>query len=85
MGIVGRAARIDAHHRQRSGSALARLRSTASIMREDRLGDLSTDAQHGVERIERALRDHRDAGPADAAALLGVGADQILAQEADRA
>src|SRR5205085_6469291 len=50
-----------------------------------RVDELVTDAHHGVERVHRALEDHRDVEPPELAQLLVALADEILTTEADAA
>ncbi len=55
------------------------------LVRLDRVDDLVADGHHRVERVHRALEDHRDLAPAEALEL-GVGHRQhVLAAEADLA
>ena len=60
-----------AHEVEQLDRALARLIVTdAGIVRRDRLGDLVTDREHGIERRHRILEDHRNLPTADLLQLL---------------
>ena len=54
-------------------------------MRAHHVHELVADAHHGVERVHRALEDHGDVAPAEAAQLLLALADEVLAAEEDAA
>ena len=45
-----------------------------ALVRVHRVDELVADAHHRVERVHRALEDHRDVAPAEAAQLLGARA-----------
>ena len=51
----------------------------------DRLADLAPDALDGVERVQRALEDDRELGPAHRAQAPGPHRQHVLAVEQDRA
>src|SRR5205814_2967698 len=52
-----------------------------ALVRAHRVDELVADAQDGVERVHRALEDHRHVAPAEAAQLLRALADEVLAPE----
>src|SRR4029077_2446817 len=54
-----------------------------ALMRLHHVDELVAYAHHGIERVHRALEDHRDVLPAIAAKLLTLAADEILAAEED--
>ena len=54
-------------------------------MRLEALGDLSTDAQDGVQARQRILEDHGDARPADVAQLFLWQSNELAAFEAHAA
>ena len=55
------------------------------LVRADRLHDLMTHLEEGMERRERVLEDHRDAGAADSAQVLRRHGQEILSVEHDAA
>src|SRR5436190_427412 len=56
-----------------------------ALVRLHRVDELVADAHHGIERVHRALKDHRDVPPAEAAYVLVAFADEVLAPEDDAA
>src|SRR5205807_1851261 len=56
-----------------------------ALVRTHRVDELVAHAHHRVERVHRALEDHRDVAPAEAAKLLGLLADEVLALVEDAA
>ena len=64
-------------------ASAARLRD--ALVRAHHVDELVADAHDGVERVHRALEDHRDVPPAVAAQLVAALADEILAAEEDAA
>ena len=73
--------------RARAARRRARARAALSMLlvRAHHVDELVADAHHRVERVHRALEDHRDVAPAEAAQLLGAHADDVLAAEEDAA
>ena len=79
----------DAHALQQLAHALAHRAAVGlGIVQADRIADLARDALDGIERVERALEDQRDLGPAQLAhAALGAPVhvdDTVLGGEVDR-
>ena len=64
-GYCRRRARRDADALEQLGDARVGVR--AGLVQADRLGDLPVDPHHGVERVHRALEDHRRGPPAHVA------------------
>ena len=55
------------------------------LVRAHHVDELVADAHDGIERVHRALEDHGDVAPPEAAQLLVALAGEVLAPEADRA
>ena len=69
-------------------SSRAAARSRASLLRHllvgvDRVDDLVADGHHRVERVHRALEDHRDLAPAEAGQLGVAHGQHVLAAQED--
>ena len=76
--------------RCRRGRAARPARASAAALRDvlvraHHVDELVADAHHRVERVHRALEDHRDVPPAVAAQLLGAEPRQVVAAEEDAA
>ena len=59
------AAGIDPNDRQQLGRTFHCLFAMDSLVGQDRVRNLVTDRQNGIEGIHRALEDHRDVSPAE--------------------
>src|SRR4051794_12140885 len=86
MRIGAHAAGVDADSLEQLARARDRvLVRDAALVRAHHVDELVADAHHRVERVHRALEDHRDVAPAVLAQLLLALADEIVAAEEDRA
>ena len=79
------AVRVDPDHLEQRGRAHERLLLGDALVRLHHVDELVADPQHRVERVHRALKDHRDVAPAVLAKLLAALAEEVLAPEADLA
>ena len=71
--VRAHAAGVDADElEQLAGAARARRCFEIALVRAHHVDELVADAHHRVERVHRALEDHRDVAPAEASQLLGV-------------
>ena len=77
------ALRVDADHPQQLAGPRERVPLRDPLVRLHHVDELVADPHHRVERVHRALEDHRDVPPAEAAQLLPAQADQVLALEED--
>ena len=70
---------VDADELEQLARARERPPLVDLLVRAHRVDELVADAHHRVERVHRALEDHRDVAPAEAPQLLGALADEVLA------
>ena len=68
---------------QLTDARLDRLRRQVRLVEPDGFGDLGPDALDGVERVQRALEDHRRPGPAQRAQRAPLHRLHVLALEED--
>ena len=84
--VVARAARRQPDELEQLADARRHLAAArAGRVQPDRLADLAPDALDGVERVQRALEDDRELGPAHGAQAPGPHRQHVLAVEQDRA
>ena len=85
MRIRADAGRVDPDHLEQRARTHERLLLGDALVRLHHVDELVADPQHRVERVHRALEDHRDVAPAVLAKLLAALAEEVLAPEADLA
>ena len=83
--VGARAALVDADEVEQLAGALERVALRDVLVRAHHVDELVADAHHRVERVHRALEDHRDVAPAVLAQLLRALRDQVVAAEEDAA
>ncbi len=85
IGLHGPLRRRHAHAAQQRHGALARSRRGEAAMRGHRFHELLGDAQHGVERGHRVLKDHRDLAAAHVADFVLAEPREVAATKDDAA
>lgn len=73
------------HVLQEFTGLLLRTGRSRLLVQQDRLGDLVTDAVHGVERVHRPLEDDRGTRPAHGPDLAPLHGEDVLAVQQDLA
>ena len=83
--VRSRAAPVDAHEVEQLAGALEGVALRDVLVRLHHVDELVADAHHRVQRVHRALEDHRDVAPAVLAQLFGLASDEVVAAEEDAA